>query len=443
MSSVLPTPAWGLLCFTLALQHSCTQPIAQKKSALADLDTLEHILREAWANREVHEKVHGVDISKEFARARAKLQTSQTPSESLQVLRQLTAKMRDGHMTIEYPHMAPRKSAGSGIGFADSTQGWVVSWVDSSRYDDTSDWKGRRLLSVDGASVKDYVDGFFLLPSSSGPQQAHVARQALSWQQRLADEDYAPKFIALEGIPNSIALAWDNPVNTNPVSTNPVEPNCVQGRIVAESIGVIVVNTFGCEGRQDSPAYAKQLSNALQTVAGAQKIILDLRHNGGGFTEPVERLADVFEESVAVWYHGVRPSPGVFQNEAQSKDFDYARRKQWDPPAKLPGPHAILIGPGCFSWCDMAVTAWSQKGAKLFGTPTGAGTGDPLSYRLPYFGAQVRVPSLKVYGPGSSEQIEAHPVVPDFPVKPSPEDIIAGRDTVLDAATQWLLGHQK
>ena len=141
------------------------------------------------------------------------------------------------------------------------------------------------------------------------------------------------------------------------------------------------------------------LDDLLKTFddAGAERLILDLRNNSGGNSAVLsQHLPLLFERCGA---------------EAI----------------------AVLIGPTTYSSGMMNAHQLRERGATLFGTPTGGkpnSYGELRSFRLPASGLRV------FYSTKYFRMLEDDPpaVEPDVLVEPRAADVFAGRDPVLEAA---------
>jgi hypothetical protein len=104
---------------------------------------------------------------------------------------------------------------------------------------------------------------------------------------------------------------------------------------------------------------------------------------------------------------------------------------------------AILIDGGSFSATGETTSAFHYyKKAVFFGEECGAGyygntSGFMVTATLPASRIQVRVP-LVLYTMAVDGYPKDRGLVPDFPVTPTIEDLLAGRDAVMDNALAYL-----
>ena len=183
---------------------------------------------------------------------------------------------------------------------------------------------------------------------------------------------------------------------------------------------------------------ADSIPAALDRLADAPALVVDLRRNGGGSSWLgyllLDRLAEAPYVPMRSW---AREDVGLYQAWGR-----VPRTVPVDVPARAPdttahygGPVAVLIGPATFSAAEDVAVAFDAMGrGVLVGEPTGGSTGQPLSFALPGGGsARVRV-KHDAY-PDGTEFIGVG-VRPDVAVRPTLADLRAGRDPALEAAVE-------
>ena len=97
----------------------------------------------------------------------------------------------------------------------------------------------------------------------------------------------------------------------------------------------------------------------------------------------------------------------------------------------------MLISPRTYSAGEDMVVMFAQahRGSTI-GESTGGSTGQPLMFKLPGGGAARVCTKHDSFADG--REFVGVGIEPDIPVRPSREDIIAGRDPVLETAIQSL-----
>ncbi len=153
------------------------------------------------------------------------------------------------------------------------------------------------------------------------------------------------------------------------------------------------------------------LDQALTALGDIKGLILDVRGNSGGG----------FDTNTA------------FQN------FDPAPAGATAPHRPLyRGPIAMLIDERCISagegWASWFV---ARKRARLFGTTTAGASARKETYTLTNGLYKVEIP-VKAYTGFLDRPIERRGLEPDVAVRCTARDISRGRDTVAEAAAEWL-----
>ena len=98
---------------------------------------------------------------------------------------------------------------------------------------------------------------------------------------------------------------------------------------------------------------------------------------------------------------------------------------------------AILVDAGSYSASEIFSGGMQAIGrARIFGTQTAGGALPAVLERLP--GGDVLQYAIGDFVTATGQRIEGRGVVPDRVVEPAREDLLAGRDPILDAALDWI-----
>ncbi len=156
------------------------------------------------------------------------------------------------------------------------------------------------------------------------------------------------------------------------------------------------------------------LDRAVGELKGARGLIIDVRGNSGG----------------------------GFDNRRAHRNFAIDDKEEPQRP-RYGGSIALLIDPRCISagegWASWFI---AKKRAKVFGVATAGASGRKRSYALKNGLYKVRFP-VKAYRGFLDRPIERKGLTPDVPIKQNARDLIAGRDTVLEAARTYLIGFNR
>jgi carboxyl-terminal processing protease len=164
----------------------------------------------------------------------------------------------------------------------------------------------------------------------------------------------------------------------------------------------------------------------LQTVneAGAGGLIIDVRWNGGGLTEQLQKLAGTLLGDGAML--------GTLMN---SKGSEIMRATQ--PVRQFQGPLVLLVGPSSGSSSEiLAAAVQDHARGQLVGRMTNGSTLVSQSFLLPD-GGVARIP-ITDFRTVKDRRIEGAGVTPDIRVMPTLDDVRAGRDPTVERAVALL-----
>lgn len=218
-----------------------------------------------------------------------------------------------------------------------------------------------------------------------------------------------------------------------------------------DDVAYFAIPTFN-DPRQEQNAVA-----FLKTHKDAPAVIIDLRGNGGGSTPEaliraiMDRPWPGWIESTSVLFplfrtYGERSSPKDAATNPRGEGYLEAFAEYFGHPyMMLPEPlhqpenpvftgRVILIADlTCGSACEDFVMPLKYSGrATVVGETTGGSSGQPYMYDFGN-GMQFRVGTKRMYFPDGSE-FEGVGIKPDIEVIPTPADIKADRDPVLERA---------
>jgi len=101
------------------------------------------------------------------------------------------------------------------------------------------------------------------------------------------------------------------------------------------------------------------------------------------------------------------------------------------------GPVAILVDAGSYSASEIFTGGMQAIGrARVFGTQTSGGALPAVLERLP--GGDVLQYAIGDFVTATGQRIEGRGIVPDEVITPTREDLLAGRDPILEAALRWI-----
>ena len=219
------------------------------------------------------------------------------------------------------------------------------------------------------------------------------------------------------------------------------------GVLPGTRIGYIYV--WGWSGNAVSREFAQAVEELTQRQS-TDGLIIDFRFNlGGGMFFSNPGLAMLFERPMPTIGFAVRLHPYDHFHLAQAPPAYYLL----DFPAEVVPPYghpdhrsyakpiAVLTGPGALSAGDqVALRMTFHPAVRVFGKSTAAAFNSPLPINLDS-GWFSRFAVADAYIVGDPHNYLTHDEFPvDERVWLRPEDVAAGRDTVVEAARRWILG---
>ncbi|OGD20786.1 MAG: hypothetical protein A2Y70_05140 [Candidatus Aminicenantes bacterium RBG_13_64_14] len=341
--------------------------------------------------------------------------------------------------------------------------------------------EGAELLAINGTPAMEIVSNLIpLVPSDAGIQTSRV--------RRLEFPANFGRLFALRFGPRE--LFW---LRIRPFRGKDIEELSVPGikgedvsRILRErypataerrpvyelsfrgTTAVLTIRSFGDDPEKGSTPYPEFLKNAFRALEEKKipNLIIDLRGNGGGMDAYGKLLFAHVMDRPFLYYWALETKKDRydlfrFTNETAKDAEELAKplkknargwfdvldhpniglQKPEDP--RFTGRVAILIDGLSFSATGETTSLFHYyKKAVFFGEECGAGyygntSGFMVMATLPNTRIQVRIP-LVLYTMAVDGYPKDRGIVPDFPVSPTIEDLLEGRDTVMERALQFL-----
>ncbi len=197
-------------------------------------------------------------------------------------------------------------------------------------------------------------------------------------------------------------------------------------RILDDNIGYIRYESFS------SPIGEGNIDEALMYMMLCQGLIIDIRGNGGGDLTYAELLAARFcKEKTLVGYTQHKTGKG-------HSDFSSLEPQYIEPSSNIrwTKPVVVLTNRQVFSAAnEFTMYMKAMPMVKVVGDHTGGGAGMPFSSSLPN-GWVVRFSAIPTYD--AQRQSTEFGIDPDYYVSLSDEDVLKGRDTIIEFARQLL-----
>lgn len=197
-------------------------------------------------------------------------------------------------------------------------------------------------------------------------------------------------------------------------------------RILDDNIAYVRCPSF------ENPLGDGNLSLMFDYLKGCNGLILDVRNNGGGSLDTADKLASRFtNEKMLVGY--VYHKTGKGHNDFSKPEPVYVAPSdgvRWQKKT------VVLTNRETFSAAnDLVKSMKCFPNVTVMGDTTGGGSGMPFNQELPN-GWGLRF-SAVVFLDANRNHTEFG-IAPDIPVSLNPEDVLKGKDTIIEAARSFL-----
>ena len=198
-------------------------------------------------------------------------------------------------------------------------------------------------------------------------------------------------------------------------------------RILDDNIGYVRYKSFS------SGIGEGNLDEVMLHMALCRGMIIDIRENGGGDLTNAEKFASRFtNEKVLVGYIQHKTGKGHSDfSEMQPRYLEPSANLRWQKPVVVLTNRHVFSAANEFTMYMKALPL-----VKIVGDHTGGGAGMPYSSSLPN-GWTVRFSAVPMYD--ADKQSTEFGIEPDYNVQLKDEDILRGKDTLIEFARQLLV----
>jgi C-terminal processing protease CtpA/Prc len=406
---------------------------------------LNQVDREAW--------------TKEYIDLIDEVQATENDYEYYRLLQKFCALLKDGHTNIFFPNsinnLLYRTNFGEYKLFVENFEGKaIITAVNLSKKEELP--VGTEIIKVNGMETKTYLEKEVLPYISSSTE--HI----------LMDYAVALMFESMEGTSYDLVLRLPDGKEKNLTLTHAtteeedVYPEFDDRELLeltwpAEGIAHLSINSF------NEKEIIEQFLEILPELSKAEKLIIDLRYNGGGMTSIALEIFQYFTEdeilfgskessrlhvpTYKAWGRWTEETDTL--NDESSKqaylsfrdeyyhEFPYEADTIQLKEDRLIVPTTILIGHETASSAeDFLIYTDNQEHMVKVGQPTFGSTGQPMFFELPG-GGFARICTKKDTYP-DGRLFVGYGVMPDIVVEKTLEDYLASKDIVLEKAIEYL-----
>jgi carboxyl-terminal processing protease len=340
------------------------------------------------------------------------------------ILQRAVALLRDGHTNVYPNSVAPTDAPAIGL---EPIQGKAVATLVGTLPELNAIRPGMELIEIDGTPVPTIIERD-LDPyiSTSTPQDRDLRRMRLLMQ-GAPGSTMRSKWLSTEGKEIEVTLARNGSKNRDALKY-PSHPRYERKQLPG-NIAYLSLSDFGNE------ATATDFEKDFDRIRDAKAWIIDLRYNGGGSSNIGYRvLAHFIDKPVEGSTWRSRQYVPTFEAWGRPQTWYEGDADKIEPAAGPPyqGPVYVLTSPStCSAAEDFLIPLRMLKRVTIVGEPTCGSTGQPLPFTI--YGASARVCTKWDRFPDGTEFVGVG-VVPDVKAARTKQDVVSGRDAVLEAA---------
>ncbi|MBC7714644.1 MAG: hypothetical protein H7177_14960 [Rhizobacter sp.] len=416
-------------CFLLLLLLTSCSPRPEKQ--------LVSILENRYANLYVNDQRQKREVIKELA---TYLNDHKFNDKNLKEIKSLVHKINDGHVVLFDDRKDKNIVYSSGVHFIPGSI-FIKDCADCSPSLAEDKYE---ISEVNGLPLKAWLEKEKFYVAASSPWGRHH-RLINTLGTRADNQDITLKVKSSSGKIALTKLNWHVQSNTPPV--------CVSGQRLNENVFKINVDNLWCEDTTGKVPWSrdliysnfkKQFDDSTASIKENDRIIIDLRNNGGGGDSEVEYVLNAFNEKSVFMYHYKylrKTNPGKrkwlekfwpFKLDLWAKDeFDYTNLKNKPKKTFFDNKVVTMISAGCFSSCETIASALKlEKRSLVIGSRTHGGSGDPVIFPIRGTHYSINIPTCITWQE-NGRFYEGSGVHPDQEVLQSP---ILKTDNVLMTA---------
>jgi carboxyl-terminal processing protease len=383
---------------------------------------------EAKYNFAFFEQVPDLDWDQTYLEYLERVRQTSSTLEYYQLLQRLCARLNDGHTAVFPPaELADRLFARPLLRTELVENKVIVTRVDDDGLRQQGILPGLEIVAIEDTDVHTYADEHIApYQSYSTPQDRDVRTYSYGLLCGPVGQPVKLTFRDAAGQLFRRLLAredWRIDTSQTPL---------IDFRWLEGAVAYVALNSF------NDPDLGRRFAEMADDIRQADALILDLRDNGGGNSDHgYAILAHLTTAPFKTSAWRTREYRPAFRAWGQPDRWYEEAAGEW--PAKetdiFTGPVAVLTGPRTYSAAEDFCVAFAAMGrGKIIGEPTGGSTGQPLMFSLPGGGTGAICTKWDTFPDGTP--LVGKGVQPHIEVRPTIKDIRAGRDTVLEAATQ-------
>lgn len=398
------------------------------------------LLEEKYANLYINNETHKREVIKELEEY---LQKKPIDDNNIEEIRQILHRINDGHVVIFDGRKEKNLRFQSGINFVKGAYE-VRSCPTCSPAIPEDKYE---IIGIDGLSLSEYLK-----------KNHNTVAGSTEWGRnyrlvRLLEESTSSKPLAIK-LKSTTGKVLSTTLNWTPskMQYNP----CVSSERLKNNVYKLNIHNLWCDEGKDNVSregvyenFKRQFDEATAGITDNDRIVIDLRENGGGGDLEVEYTVNAFIEKPVMLYHYKylrKTHPGKrkwiekfwpFRLSLWSQDeYDYTRPIHRPKKTFYNAKIITMISHGCFSSCEsIASVLKEEKRTALVGSKTHGGAGDPVIFPLGETPYSINLPTCITWQ-YKDHFYEGEGVMPQIVSEQNPK---SKEDTVLKLAIDQVL----
>lgn len=357
-------------------------------------------------------KLGGVDWDKAKRELRPKVEGAENETAARGAIGEMIARLGHSHVSLipreAYPEVGKAKgSAETGIELRRIGGEFLVTRVASSSAAAKAGVKtGWTLKAVDGQPLEKFQKA----------NDLYATRAALSL---MRGEEGSEVKLAFAEVAEVLVRREKPPGKMTTFGNLPPMPLEIEFRLLPGGIGYLRITAFF-----DPEWLEAEMRKGIAACRQCKGFVVDVRGNPGGL--------GVMSSSLTGWFVNKQVELGRIEYRHMKLNMVAAPRAE-----SFLGKLALLTDGLSYSTSEVLAGGWKDlKRARLFGEKTGGGALPSGVIRLPSGDALQYVFANYISAGGQAP--EGVGVAPDEQVRPTKAELLAGRDSVLEAATKWI-----
>lgn len=360
-----------------------------------------------------------------------KVRQTRSTLEYYRLLQEICAKLKDGHTGVGLPvELNEATDARPAIATRLIEGKVLITEVYGGTLESDGVRRGLEITKVDGVPVREYTE------RNVKPYEFASTSHALDEFAYGMDLLCGPK-------PRPVKLTMGGPDGgtverelSREVAWKGFAREPFQFGILDRNIACVIVNAM------DAGRVPEMFRSAFPQISKADALVIDVRCNGGGSSSVGWDILACLTDKPFLG-HGFKTLNYRPYSRAQGllPGWYGMQKSAHQPNGQLLYTKPVAVLTSAFTGSaaeDFCLAFDAMRRGKLIGEPTAGSTGQPLYFQLPG-GGFARVCTVASMYPDGRGFVGVG-IQPDILVKPTVRDFRAGRDTVLEAALEYLRG---